>query len=165
MSVPHSDFGNGTGSLSGSLSLCSPLPARTRAVPRSLELSVHGSELLVPRGIRPSQGSLFLSLPARYLLGPVCLPLPAPKDPLAVCWRKGGKKRGREGRNKDFLEPEFLVSVLPWILFYKLWNSWPSLLMLAFVIFAFSCFVWFCFVFLSVFTLQRIQILKLVVFF
>lgn len=115
------------------------------------------SELLVPCVLKPSQGSLFLSLTGCYLSGTGGLPLPAPRDLPRCFWRERGRKETRFFRTKISVEYPSLI------LFYKFPNSLPSFLMLAFVSFAFSCFVLFSYLF--VFILQKIQILKRVVFF
>lgn len=144
MSVPHSSFRNETGSLGA-------LPHRQEHEPspdlRAVCVSVWASSPTCRAACSPCLGATCQALCVSLSLLP---------------GTHSQSVGGREGRNKGFLEPGFLVNVL-WILFYKLPNSLPSFLMLAFVIFAFSCFVLFCS--LSFSTLQRIQILKLVVFF
>lgn len=115
------------------------------------------SEHLVPCVLKPSQGSLFLSLTGCYLSGTGGLPLPAPRDLPRCYWREWGRKEIRFFRTKISVEYPSLI------LFYKFPNSLPSFLMLVFVSFAFSCFVLFSYLF--VFILQRIQILKRVFFF
>lgn len=81
-----------------------------------------------------------------------CPPLPVDRDPFRVGWRE-------EGRIEGLWTQDLSVSVLPWFLFHEHQDSLTSFQMLAFLIFA---FFFFC---LSLFTLQRIQILKARFFF